>query len=155
MKRTLFVTTVLFLIAAGGPTLAHAQLKIGPHVGLNTNGTDLFIGANLQFGIPAGEYALIGNPGFDYYLNGPIDSRINLDVLFAFPLTSLDAYAGGGLNLENDNGDDDIGLNLKAGFSLNNEDMPYKPFLELTQTVGSGSDFSIRGGVFFTLSGND
>lgn len=155
MNRLLFATTLFFLAACSVPSVAHAQLKIGPHVGLNTNGTDLFIGANLQFGIPAGEYALIGNPGFDYYLNGPIDSRINLDVLFAFPLSGLDAYAGGGLNLENDNGDDDIGINLKAGFSLNNAEMPYKPFLELTQTVGSGSDFSIRGGVFFTLGGNN
>ncbi|MEM1127226.1 MAG: hypothetical protein AAGI71_11290 [Bacteroidota bacterium] len=158
---------LLALLTLVLPLTAQAQLRLGGHLGLTLDGTDLFAGVAGQLPFTAGTYDLVANPSFEAYpfVDGSI-SRINLDVLY--PLTDADRlwpYVGGGIlvhviNFPDDTvdafgetGDTDVGLNLKAGLLIRLEGRPYRLFGELVQTLGGGTTLSLRTGLYFTLGG--
>jgi hypothetical protein len=75
---------------------------------------------------------------------------------------STQIYGGGGLAVQavkNDSpacvdlceSDTNIGINLVAGMLLSGADSHFRPFVELNQTIGAGSSFAVRAGVFFKL----
>ncbi len=89
---------------------------------------------------------------------------MNADVLFPFGIGGLELYGGGGLLAQFstydlpegsplDKSDTDIGLNLKAGFLLGSSGDGYRPYAEFDQTIGAGSDFSVRVGIFMAIGG--
>jgi hypothetical protein len=166
MSRSIVTASLLAIaLVLGSSADATAQARIGGHVGLNTDGTDLFIGAISQFGVAIGERDLWGEIGLEIYpfIDNVFVTRLNANALF--PLVGAGGtqfYGGGGLVFQAtkydlpdgsplDDSDTDIGLNLVAGMLLSGADSHLRPFLELNQTVGAGSDFAIRAGVFFKL----
>lgn len=168
MKQVLARLAVVALFAVISiPTTTQAQgLKIGPHIGFNMDGSDLFLGVGTQFNLPIKERQMWGNIALDLYpfIKNVTSTRVSTNVLLPFRLAGLQLYGGGGLlaqfqkydlpagsNL--DDSDTDIGLNLKAGFLLGSDGDGYRPFVEFDQTVGAGSDFSLRGGIFMAIGG--
>jgi len=61
-------------------------------------------------------------------------------------VSSFDVPAG--LNIESS--DPDFGINLVGGVLIGASEK-YRPFLELNQTIGGGTDFAIRFGAFYRL----
>ncbi|MDA1029666.1 MAG: hypothetical protein O3B41_11530 [Bacteroidetes bacterium] len=168
MKQVLARLAVVALFAViSMPTTAQAQgLKIGPHVGLNMDGSDLFLGVGTQFNLPIDARQMWGNIELDLYpfIKNVTSTRVSANVLLPFRLAGLQLYGGGGLIAQFqsfdlpagsplDDSDTDIGLNLKAGFLLGSAGDGYRPFVEFDQTVGAGSDFSLRGGIFMAIGG--
>ncbi|MBO6575629.1 MAG: hypothetical protein JJ896_11550 [Rhodothermales bacterium] len=164
VRNSLTVLLLIFFVAAFTPSDAFAQPRLGVHVGLNTEGTDLLLGGQAQFGIDLGERSGMGQLGFEIYpfIDGAFLSRINANVLFnLIESAGAEIYGGGGLMIgltrfdeplpNGDETDSDIGFNILGGVVLSGADRNYRPFIELNQTVGGGTDFAIRGGVFFKL----
>jgi opacity protein-like surface antigen len=165
MKRSIFgVALAALLLTLSVPTDANAQIRLGVHGGLNTEGTDLFIGATSQFGLTIGERELWGSLGLDIYpfIYDVFTTRINANGLFPLLASgSYQIYGGGGVviqlskfdvpaGLNIDETDTDFGLNLVGGVLLGASEK-YRPFLELNQTIGAGTDFAVRVGAFFRL----
>jgi len=167
MKQVIAGIALLALVAVVSVPTTQAQgLKVGPHLGLNMDGTDLFLGLATQFNLPIGERDMWGNVGLDFYpfIKNVTTTRVNADVLFPFGLGNLQFYGGGGLLAQFstfdlpagsplDENDTDIGLNVKAGFLLGSSSDGYRPYVEFDQTVGAGSDFSVRVGMFLAIGG--
>ena len=168
MKQVFARLALIALVAViAVPSNSQAQgLKIGPHVGLNMDGTDLFLGVATQFNLPVSERTMWGNIGMDFYpfIKNVTTTRVNADVLFPFGIGGLELYGGGGLLAQFstfdlpagsplDKNDTDIGLNLKAGFLLGSSADGYRPYAEVDQTIGAGSDFSVRVGIFMAIGG--
>jgi len=169
MKRNLLLSaSVLLLFALSTPPTAQAQFQIGPHLGFNLDGSDLLVGANAKFPVNIGEYALIGNPGVDFYFfdEDVTTARFNIDVLYPFSRAqSFAPYVGAGLLIQYtsfdlpDNAprglestDTDIGLNFKIGTSFSAGDAPFLPFVEGHFAVKNNSDFAIRAGILFPMN---
>lgn len=167
-RFTRFITLTLLL----GSILfgeAHAQFKIGPHVGLNLDGTDFFVGGSAQFNVLLGEHTFIGNPGLDFYplIDNVTITRFNADLLYPFTTSSMQPYVGAGVLFQFtsydlpegtpsavEDSDFDLGLNLKAGTVFTGGDSSFKPFLEGTVSLGNGTDFAVRGGVYLSVGGS-
>jgi hypothetical protein len=155
----------MLLIAVAMPTSATAQARIGVHTGLNFEGTDLLIGGNVQFGIEAGNRNLLGQVGVEIYpfIKDTFASRINLNALIPLVASAgAELYGGGGLMVQLsrydipegvnvDDTDTDFGINLVAGAILSGADKNYRPFVEINQTIGGGTDFAARVGIFLKL----
>ena len=147
------------------PSDAFAQPRLGVHTGINTEGTDLFFGGSAQFGITLGDRMAQGSLGFEVYpfIDNVFISRINPNVYFNLLSSGgAELYGGGGLMIQLskfdvpegvniDETDTDFGINVVGGVMLSGADRNYRPFLELNQTIGGGTDFAVRGGVFFKL----
>jgi hypothetical protein len=168
MKKALTSLAFVALFAMIAlPTNSQAQgLKVGPHLGLNMDGSDLFLGLATQFNLPVGEREMWGNIGLDFYpfIKNETTTRVNLDVLFPFGVGNLHFYGGGGLLTQFssfdlpegstlDDTDTDIGLNIKGGLLLGGSGDGYRPYLEFDQTIGAGSDLSVRLGMFLAIGG--
>ena len=168
MKQALARLALIALVAVIAlPSNYQAQgLKIGPHIGLNMDGSDIFLGVATQFNLPIKERSMWGNLGMDFYpfIKNVSTTRVNADVLFPFGVGGLELYGGGGLLAQFstfdlpegsplDDSDTDIGLNLKAGFLLGSSGDGYRPYAEFDQTIGAGSDFSVRVGIFMAIGG--
>ncbi len=167
MKHFLsLLALVLVASMTVAPNSASAQgIKVGPHAGLNLDGTEVFLGLGAQFDLPVMEREMWGNVGFDYYpfIDGASSTSVSLDVLFPFGVGNLAFYGGGGLGFtatsfdnplpNGDESDTDIGLNLKAGWLIGSRADGYRPFIELDQSIGNGSNLAIRGGVFVAIGG--
>ena len=168
--KSRFACITLLLLAAGlaVPAASNAQgLKIGPQLGINLDGSDVFIGLESQFNLPVMESREVwGNIGFDYYpfIDHVKASSVNVDVLFPFNVGSMEFYGGGGLLMKfvsidvpegfpGDGSDSDVGIDLKAGLLFGSPESGYRPFIEINQTLGAGSDFLARGGVFVAIGG--
>jgi hypothetical protein len=161
-------TTILFaLVFATTMTVdsAYAQFRVGPHVGVNFEGTDFFIGANSHFSIAAGNRTLIGNPSADFYLfqDNVSAYRVNLDVLLPFVSGSFSPFVGAGLALQITKFDDDIpiiggetdsdvGVNLRAGAFFGDPDAGIRPFVDAAIRLGDNTDFAARGGASFRIT---
>ncbi|NNE69683.1 MAG: hypothetical protein HKN29_04885 [Rhodothermales bacterium] len=166
MSRS-FVTAFFLALAAllAMPSESAAQ-RIGVHTGLNFDGTDLMFGGQAQFGINLGERDAIGQVGFDIYplIKDTFVSRVNVNVLFDLLASAgAEIYGGGGLMVQMsrfdvpegvniDETDTDFGINLVGGIVLSGADRRYRPFVELNQTIGGGTGFAVRGGVFLKLT---
>lgn len=138
---------------------------MGVHAGMNLDGNDVFIGLNGQFGISISDHeALLGITGELYpFIDGMSLTVVEIDALLPFRVSALELYGGGGLALRmrrfedlpadspTDESDTDLGINLKVGLVYGGEDAGMRPFAELDQTLGAGTDLGIRVGVFFML----
>jgi hypothetical protein len=164
LSRLAFVALVAVIAL---PNITQAQgLKIGPHIGLNMDGSELFLGVGTQFNLPIKTREMWGNLGLDLYpfIKNVSSTRVTANVLFPFGIGGFQLYGGGGLVAQfetydlpegsnSDDSDTDIGLTIKAGFLLGSSGDGYRPFLEFDQTVGAGSDFSARVGIFMAIGG--
>ena len=169
MKRVFTRFALLALVAVlAVPTSTQAQgLKIGPQLGLSLDGTDLFVGLESQFDLPIMENREVwGNLGLDFYpfIKNTTLTSVNVDALFPFGIGNLQLYGGGGLLMQFatfdlpsgstlDETDTDIALNVKAGMLLGDRGAGYRPFLELDQAIGAGSNLSVRVGIFMSVGG--
>ena len=162
------IALLLFVASFIVPTEAQSQgLKIGPQLGINMDGSALFLGLESHFDIPLMEREVWGNVGFDFYpfIEDETKSSVNVGVLFPFGIGHFEIYGGGGLVVllesydlpagsKRDETDTDIGLNVKAGLLLGSRSAGYRPFIELDQTIlGAGSDFHARVGIFMAIGG--
>ena len=99
MKQTLARLAIVALVAVIAlPTTSQAQgLKIGPHLGLNMDGSDLFLGVGTQFNLPIDTREMWGNIGMDFYpfIKKVTSTRVNADVLLPFGIGGLQLYGGG------------------------------------------------------------
>ena len=167
MSRFLFPALfAVLLLASVAPSDAYAQPRIGVHTGLNFEGTDLMFGGQAQFGVDVGDRQAIGQVGFEIYplIKDVFTSRINGNVLFnLLSGVGSEIYGGGGLMIQMsrfdlpegsnlDETDTDFGINLVAGLVLSGADRRYRPFIEVNQTIGGGTDFAARVGVFLKLT---
>jgi hypothetical protein len=168
MKKVYWFLPLALLLGSLFVTDARAQFRIGPHAGLNIDGTDVFIGGSAQFNVHIGDYTFIGNPGLDLYflIDNVTITRINADLLYPFQTASLQPYVGAGVLLQFssfdlpedtpsgvESSDLDFGLNLKIGTIFTGGDSSFKPFVEGTAALGNSSDLALRGGIYFTLGG--
>jgi hypothetical protein len=166
MSRFLFPALfAVLLLASIAPSDAYAQPRIGVHTGLNFEGTDLMFGAQAQFGVDVGDRQAMGQVGFEIYplIKDIFISRLNGNVLFNLLSTAgSEIYGGGGLMIQLsrfdlpegsnlDETDTDFGINLVAGLVLSGSDRRYRPFVEINQTIGGGTDFAARVGVMLKL----
>lgn len=168
MKRILLLSAGLLCLAFSTPNSAQAQFLIGPHLGFNLDGSDLLIGGNAKFPLTLGEYALVGNPGVDFYFfdQDVTTARFNLDLLYPFGTSqSFAPYVGAGLLIqytsfdlpenaprELESTDTDLGLNFKIGTSFAVGDLPFLPFVEGHFAIKNNSDFAIRTGILFPMN---
>jgi len=162
--RILVATAFVFALTASA---GMAQgLKIGPHAGFNTDGSDLAFGLGAQFDLPILEREVWGNAAFDFYpfIDNVSITRINANLLFPFGVGNLEFYGGGGLlmqfssfdlpeNFGGDESDTDIALAVKAGWLIGSRADGYRPFVELEQAIGAGSDLGVRAGVYIAIGG--
>ncbi len=165
MKRFFLVAAAAALLTTLSlPSIANGQVRIGVHAGLNTEGADLFIGASSQFPLTVADRDIWGSVGLEIYpfIDNAFITRINANGLF--PLLAREStqiYGGGGLmiqvssfdvpaGLNIESSDTDFGINLVGGVLIGASEK-YRPFLELNQTIGGGTDFAIRFGAFYRL----
>ena len=169
--RGLAVSTCLAVLATGSPVAAQdagLRSSIGPHLGLNFDAEDAYLGLQGRVGVveitptvllqlyPNASYYFTGDPG-------PTVINFSFDVPFEFVIRNsvLRPYAAPGLGIwylhwDTRVGDDtglDLTLNLLGGllFALQG----VEPFVELRLIVGGGYgndlDAELRGGVVFVL----
>jgi hypothetical protein len=162
-----FVSAALLALVLLWTPDARAQTtRMGVHAGLNFDGNEVFIGLNGQFGITISDrQALVGLTGELYpFIDNMSVTVVELDALFPFRVSAVELYGGGGLALRMrrldlpsdsiaDDSDTDVGLNIKVGAVFGNEEAGIRPFVELDQTIGAGTDLAARAGVFFMLGG--
>lgn len=147
--------------------------RIGPLLGLNFDGSSLFIGGVAQFGLDVSEnLSLIAEPSIDLYLfeDNITWTRINLDAVFPFEISGLEVYGGGGLMIQFvsidsdicdnefvriDCNDTDIGLNIRGGILFGTSSDSFRPFVEANIALYDDSDFAVRGGLLFQLGGRN
>lgn len=144
---------------------ALAQFRVGPHVGVNFEGTDFFIGANSHFSVQAGNRTLIGNPSADFYLFQDNVSlyRVNADVLLPFMAGSFSPFVGAGLSFQitkfdedipfvGGETDSDVGINVRFGAFFGDPDSAIRPFVDGAVNLVDGTDFAARGGASFRIT---
>jgi hypothetical protein len=169
MKRLYTICALLGLLLLG-PGLqqeASAQFRIGPFLGINFDGSTVFLGGEAQFGVRVSDnVSLIAAPSLDLYLfeDNVTFTRINLDAVFPFDISGFEVYGGGGLFLQFtsidlpgtgcdfiDCSDMDVGVNLRGGTLLGSPESSIRPFVEINIALGDGSDVAARGGVLFQI----
>lgn len=157
------------LVASAAPAEAQEKLRssIGPHLGVNFDGDDFYLGLQGRVGVaeitptvllqlyPSASYYFVGD-------RGPYDFTVlnfSFDVPFEFVIDNsvLRPYAAPGLGIwyahfdtpVGSDSDIDLSLNLLGGllFALGN----VEPFFELRIIIDHGADAELRGGVVFVL----
>jgi hypothetical protein len=174
--RYLLSLIVLFvgLVATVNPV--HAQVKIGPHIGLDFEDSDLFVGGNVlaELGLEVGDQKLLGNADASYWITGDGYNLFIIDanLLYPFMLGNLNAYGGGGLVISffsydipdfndffskssavaNSESETDFGLNLKGGVEFPAGNL--LPFGEVGFYIKDGGFLYIQGGLRFGVGGS-
>jgi hypothetical protein len=138
-------------------TAARAQGAIGPHIGINFDANDIFIGGQAHAPVATiGSNPIYVNPRLDFYLKDNVTLiGINANGYYQFGSNKKDVtfHAGGGLallwlNSEGAN-DTDLGLNLLGGLKFRFVGIQWVSQLEVT--IGSGNDFELLVGPTFAL----
>lgn len=173
MRTVRLVATLgcLALLSTAAPARVQAQEKlrssIGPHLGVNFDGDDFYLGLQGRVGVyeitptvlldlyPSASYYFVGNRGpYDWTL-----LNFSFDVPFEFVIENsvLRPYAAPGLGIwyasfDTPVGSDsniDLSLNLVGGllFALGG----VEPFFELRILIDGGASAELRGGVLFVL----
>lgn len=147
------------------PSTSQAQVAFGPQVSWATEIEEIAVGARIQAGMPSllAGLQLIGSA--DYYFMDCNEGAEELDIdcsLLDFnanaaysimPLSRLDLYIGGGLNIMRmsveDFSDTDTGINILAGVKFPGTTI--RPFAEGRYTIGGDAEnrFTITGGLLF------
>ncbi len=162
LRAVLAALAVLPLVVAP-PAQAQTQWSLVPHLGLNIDNDELYLGANARIELPSAPVTL--NPGFDWYpfIGSPnVDASlfvIDLDVLYHLKAQSVDPYVGGGLFWSRSSRDvgglgsvsaTDIGLNLKGG-AVFRPLGKLRPFAEGVIAISGGSALLLKGGFLFSM----
>ena len=144
-----FITLLLLTVATG--TEAQAQSQLGPHLGINVDTDDFFIGGNGHFPISS----IVLNPRLDFYLSDNVTNiglNGNLYYQFGEEKKSVVFHAGGGLAMlytSHDGGSDtDFGFNLLGGMKFT---AGLRWLTQVELTFKSGSSFEILFGPIFEL----
>ena len=166
-KNILAIALGSLLTVFALPQNSAAQFKIGPHLGINTDGGDVIIGLSAQLGIEtSNDFYFLANPGFDYYLfqDNVNQSRLNLDVLYPVDAGDLELGFGGGLAFQFlrldipeeiaqgiiDETDVNLGLNLKANGAFPLAETDFMLMLDATLGIfNGGNDFTLRPGIVY------
>ncbi len=161
-----FLVALLLAGLVALPQSTQAQTtRMGVHAGLNLDGSNVLIGLNGQFGIDISDHeAILGITGELYpFMDKLSMTVVEIDALLPFRVSVFEMYGGGGLALRMrrfedlpadspaDESDTDLGVNLKAGLVYGDEDAGMRPYVEVDQTLGAGTDLGIRVGIFFIL----
>jgi hypothetical protein len=170
MGRSRRLALCAVIAAWSGPALAQdagLRAAIGPHLGLNFDGEDAYLGFQGRVGVAEITPTVLLQlyPSASYYFAGDPLTVLNFsfDVPFEFVIrdSALRPYAAPGLGLwyvnwdrpVRDDSDIDLTLNLLGGllFALDG----VEPFFELRLLVGGGYAGNVgaelRGGVVFVL----
>ena len=156
------IALLLFVASFIVPTEAQSQgLKIGPQLGINMDGSDLFLGLESHFDIPLMEREVWGNVGFDFYpfIEDETKSSVNVGVLFPFGIGHFEIYGGGGLVVllesydlpagsKRDETDTDIGLTSKRVFFLEAEVLDIARLLSWIKPFLAQDPISMRAWAF-------
>jgi hypothetical protein len=155
----LATAAVLVCTALCAATPARADRNtLGPHLGVNLDFDDAFIGLEGRFDIAeVGSSAILQlNPSFSYYLTDNTDVfNFSLNLPFEFQIgdSVLRPLVAPGVGIwhfsYNDNSDTEVTLNVIGGllFYL----APVEPFVQLRVYIGDGSGAELMGGVLFQL----
>lgn len=145
-----------FLLLA--PSANAQTTRIGPFLGYNSGIEEVSLGLNAHFGIDTGDREFIVGVIAELmpFADNVSVTFIDADLLVPASVGTLDLYGGGGFTVryvkpEVLDADTDVGLNLKGGVVFASETRGWSPFIEVVQTIGAGTEFSTRAGVFFQL----
>jgi hypothetical protein len=159
------------VVFASAPS--YAQLKIGGHIGIDLDASELYLGPHVIFDLPvevgSDDYLML-NPEVSFYLGdsdvpGVSSSRWLFAATALYPLgfETVSAYFGAGLvfsrstysvdsevdleDVSQTDSSNDFGLNLKAGaeFGLGNA----TPFAEAGLVISDGNWVYLQGGARF------
>ncbi len=163
--RTVLAAIAALPLVVATPAQAQTQWSLVPHLGLNIDNDELYVGANARIELPSAPVTL--NPGFDWYpfigsqnVNASL-FVIDMDVLYHLKAQSVEPYVGGGLfwsrssvNVAGVGGGSatDVGLNLKGG-AVFRPLGKLRPFAEGVIAISGGSGFLLKGGFLFSMGG--
>jgi len=158
---TVVVGALAFALTSIADSRDADAFEIGPQIGFETRGDNVFIGANARFPLvslgPVASLEL--GPSIDYYL---VDSatilRFGADAQFFFTVHPVvEPYAAAGIGMtyasvkfgDTRVSDTDFGLNIGGGarFLVG----PVRPFVGLRGFISGGTAFAVLGGVNFSL----
>ena len=177
MKRFAILLAGLALVHLA-PTQAEAQVNFGPYVAWGDD-SDLGIGGRVDiglgnaFGVDSGPFQnLFLNSGVSYFFIdcdsgfdfdevdcSYIEVNGNLAVPFTLEGSSIQPYAGSGLNIarvsveaesgpfEGEESETDVGLNILGGIFFPISDL--RGFAEGKFELGGGEQFVLSGGILF------
>jgi hypothetical protein len=136
---------------------AEARATLGPHLGVNFDFDDPFIGLEGRFDVAnVGSSAVLQlNPSFSYYFTDNIDVfnfSFNLPFEFQINDSVLRPFAAPGLGVWHfSNGDShtELTLNLIGGLLFYLDVV--EPYVQLRVYVGDGSGAELMGGILFRL----
>jgi len=154
------VAVLLCGLSWGGPAHAKApsRISLGPHVGMNFDRTDAFLGIESRIDLAQlGTMAILQlNPSASYYFADDVDLlnfSLNLPFEFVIRDSVLRPLAGAGIGMYYlDYGpgtDTDFALNLLGGFAFDLRDV--EPFVQLRAAIGDGSVAELMAGILFVL----
>ena len=165
MKTLRVVLTMLVVVplAIVVPAQAQTTWDLAPHLGLNLDNDELFLGGSARITLPTAPVKL--NPGIEFYPfigSANVDVSlfvVNFDVLYDLTAKSVEPYGGGGLFWSRTSvtvggtivSDSDIGLNLKGGLVFGVPGSPIRPYGEGVLMLSSGSALLLKGGFLFAI----
>lgn len=156
-SRTILAAALTAFILLA-PSATAQTTRIGPFLGFNSGMEEVSLGLDAHFGIDTGDREFIVGVVAELmpFAENVSVTFIDLDLLIPAEIGALDLYGGGGLTVryvkpEVLDADTDVGLNLKGGVIFGSETRGWSPFIEVVQTIGAGTEFSTRAGVFFQL----
>jgi hypothetical protein len=173
MKRSTTILLYVFACLSMLATTAHAQTKIGAHVGFDANDSNVALGVNAVFtgSVKLGESAIRYNPEASYFFVDNVTFMVfSINFLYPFAVEAVDLYAGAGILLSlwsfdgpdldsflqktaaiQSQTDTSFGLNVKGGGEFGNGKM--RPFGEVGYYVKDGGFLYLQGGLRFLLGG--
>jgi hypothetical protein len=153
-----FLNAAVLAWAVATPAQAERN-TLGPHLGVNFDYDDPFIGVEGRIDLTRLNPNLILqlNPSFSFYfLDGPADLfNISVNVPFEFRANeTIRPFFAPGIGIwhwdwDGDDGDTELMLNLIAGVLFIVP--PVEPFVQLRVAVGDSSFAELMGGVLFRL----
>lgn len=170
MNKQLHILSVILVAVFTLASTANAQMRVGAHVGFDTDSSDLFAGINGTMPVmEVGDKTLLLNPEGSYWVTGDGFSLfiISLNVLYPLTTGSLSAYAGGGISIsffsfdtgglddlfgfDIDGSSTDFGLNIKGGAEFGEGNM--RPFGEVGYFLKDGGFLYLQGGIRIQVGG--
>ena len=160
--RSFLVFLALLGLAAATPTAAQAQIRFGPHLGVNTGENDLVLGLNSQVGVELDNFRFVANPSLDLFLfkQNKSRTRLNLDGLIPVDTGGLELGFGGGVMMQFETIDRidlpeerkfAVGLNLKGAASYPLGDSSFRLVFEAGLSFSVRNDFTVRSGIVYGL----
>jgi hypothetical protein len=159
MRRVSWLVAVVALLVLLLPARgARAERNtLGPHVGLNFDVDDLFLGLEGRFDVATIDQSVIVqlNPSFSLYFTHDVNLfNFSFNVPFEFQIhdSVLRPFAAPGLALYHATGrgsNTDAKLNLIGGLLFHLQAL--EPFVQLRIAVGGGSTAELMGGLLFRL----